>query len=83
MILDKYYIEHDQKLNITSISTYRIIINKFINKFIRIYSHKYNKKEELYSDALIYSKYYLYYKTQNCTYSEEIMNIIYDIDFTN
>ncbi len=83
MILDQFYIEHDQKLNITSISSYKIIINKFINKFIKIYSHKYTKKDELYRDALIYSKYYLYHKTQNCIYPDDIMNIIYDIDFTN
>jgi hypothetical protein len=32
------------------------------------------------SDAIIYSKYYLYYKTKNCTYNDDVMNIIYDID---
>jgi hypothetical protein len=83
MILDKFVIEYDQNLNITSIPSYTVIINKFINKFIKIYSHKYEKKHELYSDAIIYSKYYLYYKTQNCIYAENIMNIIYDVDFTN
>ena len=83
MILDKFFIEYDQNLNITSIPSYKVIINKFINKFIKIYSHKYEKKQELYSDAIIYSKYYLYYKTQNCVYTEDIMNIIYDVDFTN
>jgi len=39
--------------------------------------------KKLYSDALIYSKYYLYWKIYGCVYSDEIMNMLYDIEFVN
>lgn len=38
---------------------------------------------ELYSNALIYSKYYLYWKIYGCVYSDEIMNILCDVEFIN
>jgi hypothetical protein len=81
MILGNYHVEFNTNLNINSISSYKIIRNKFFAKYISIYEYKYSDKKTLYTDALIYSKYYLYYKTQNCIYSPEIMDIIYNIDF--
>jgi hypothetical protein len=33
-----------------------------------------SNKKTLFEDALTYSKYYLYYKTQNCIYDNEIMD---------
>jgi hypothetical protein len=58
-------------------------MTKFTNKYIEIYADNYEKvkiDKEILTDAIIYSKYYLYYKTKNCIYSEEIMNILYDIE---
>ncbi len=83
MYYDNIYINFDQKLNISSISSYKTIMNKFINDYTRIYSHKYKTRTEIYSDAIVFSKYYLYYKTQNCVYSDEVMQIIYDIEYLN
>ena len=81
MYFENYYINFSSNSIISSISTYRNIMIKFINKFIRIKFTEYLVLNELYLDALIYSKYYVYYKTMNCVYSENIMNIIMDIDF--
>lgn len=83
MILENYHVEFDPFLNINSVSSYKTIRSKFINKYINIYDYKYSDRKELYSDAIIYSKYYLYYKTQNCIYSNDIMEIIYNIEFNS
>jgi hypothetical protein len=56
-------------------------MNKFINKYIRLYIDNYDNKKTLFEDALSYSKYYLYYKTQNCIYDNEIMDIIQNVDY--
>ena len=42
-----------------------------------------NNNIELYSDAIIYSKYYLYWKIYGCVYTDEVMEILYDIEFVN
>ncbi len=81
MIFENKHIDFNSKLNISSISSYRIIMSKFINKYIRINQGIYKSKNKLYEDAIIYSKYYLYYKTQNCIYDNEIMEIIQNIDY--
>ncbi len=81
MIFENKHIDFNSKLNISSISSYRIIMSKFINKYIRINHDNYESKNKLYEDAVIYSKYYLYYKTQNCIYDNEIMEIIQNIDY--
>ncbi len=81
MIFENKHIDFNSKLNISSISSYRIIMSKFINKYIRINQDNYESKNKLYEDAVIYSKYYLYYKTQNCIYDNEIMEIIQNIDY--
>jgi hypothetical protein len=56
-------------------------MNKFINKYIRLYIDNYDNKKKLFEDALTYSKYYLYYKTQNCIYDNEIMDILQNVDY--
>ena len=81
MFFENNYIIFSSDLNINSISTYKNLMMKFINKFIDIKFNDYLNKNELYEDALIYAKYYTYYKTMNCIYSSEIMNIIYDVEF--
>jgi len=81
MIFENYHTHFNDKLNISSISSYRIIMNKFINKYIRLYIDNYDNKKTLFEDALSYSKYYLYYKTQNCIYDNEIMDIIQNVDY--
>lgn len=84
MIFGNTYIKFNKNLNIYSISSYKKIMIKFINRYIDLYKIEYvNKEDELYSDAIIYSKYYLYYKTQNCIYKQEIMDIFNNIDLLN
>ena len=81
MFFENYYITYSNNLTINSISSYKNIMNKFILKFISKKNSDYINKEELFSDALIYSKYYLYWKTFSCIYQENIMNILFDIEF--
>ena len=81
MFLENYYIVYSPNLTINSISSYRNIMSKFILKFLIIKKINYNNNIELYSDALIYSKYYLYWKTIGCIYNQDIMNLLYDIEF--
>lgn len=81
MFFQNYYITYSNDLTINSISSYKNIMDKFIIKFISIKKNDYINKNDLYSDALIYSKYYLYWKTVSCVYQENIMNILYDIEF--
>ena len=81
MIFEKTYTNFDSNLNISSISSYKIIMSKFVNRYIEIYNSNYKDKSKLYDDAITYSKYYLYYHTQKCTYSEEIMDIIHNVEY--
>jgi hypothetical protein len=81
MFFENNYIIFNNNLNINSISSYKIIMIKFINKYIYLYKDNYNKNINiLFNDSVIYSKYYLYYKTLNCIYSNDIMEILYNID---
>lgn len=80
MYLENNYIHFSSKLIINSISNYKNIMTKFINIFIKLYKSKYTNNQTLIVDSIIYSKYYLYYKTKNCIYMDEIMNIINDVD---
>ena len=81
MYLENNYIHFSSKLIINSIANYKNIMTKFINVFIKINKYKYPDNKKLVSDAIIYSKYYLYYKTKNCIYMDEIMEIINDVDY--
>lgn len=80
MIFDNYYINLSNTLCINTINPYKTIRNRFFVKYIEMYSHNYSDREKMYLDALTYSKYYLYYKIYNCVYSNEIMEIIFNID---
>ena len=80
MFFENYYIEFSPKLIINSISNYRNIMTKFANKYIELDSEK-SMSKEIISDGIIYSKYYLYYKTKNCIYSEEIMEILFNVEY--
>jgi hypothetical protein len=81
MYLENNYIHFSSKLIINSIANYKNIMTKFINVFIKINKYNYTDNKKLVSDAIIYSKYYLYYKTKNCIYMDEIMDIINDVDY--
>ena len=81
MFLENYYITYSNDFIIHSISSYRNIMNKFILKFISDKKINYMDKNELFSDAILYSKYYLYWKTYSCVYQEHIMNVLYDIEY--
>ena len=80
MFFQNNYIEFSPKLIINSISNYRNIMTKFINKYIELYSNK-DMSKQIITDAIIYSKYYLYYKTKNCVYSEDIMEILFNVEY--
>lgn len=84
MIFSDFHIELNLNQTINLISSYKNIRNKFISNYIEKKKFDYTKNNlELYSDAIIYSKYYLYWKIYGCVYSEEIMNILYDVEFIN
>jgi len=83
MFLENNYIIFNNKLNINFILAYRILMTKFINKYIQIYkiiNNKENINNNLIKDSLIFSKYYVYYKTLNCVYSNDIMEILINVD---
>jgi hypothetical protein len=83
MFFLNYYIDFSPNSNINLISSYKNIRNKFILLYIKNKNNLYLKNNFtlLYLDALVYSKYYLYWKIYGCVYSEEIMNLLYDIEF--
>ncbi len=80
MIFENYFVNYNNSLNINLITSYKNIRSKFIVKYINLYQYEYTDNEKLFLDALIYSKYYLYYKIQNCVYDTNIMEIIFNID---
>ena len=85
MFFENNYICLSENSEINYIYSYKNIVTKFINKFIKIYKdiyiNEYKKTlKNLYEDSLIYSKYYLNYKTINCIYNDNIMEIILNID---
>jgi hypothetical protein len=82
MFFENYYINFSKNSTINIISSYKDIMNKFILMFIQKKKNDYIKNSNmLYTDALIYSKYYLYWEIYGCVYLENIMNILYDIKF--
>jgi hypothetical protein len=79
MFLNNYFIHCNNNFEIYNITAYDKIINNFVNKYInKICENNYN--EENVKNAIIYSKYYLYYKTVNCIYDKEVMDIMYLCD---
>lgn len=84
MFFSTHYIDLAQNSNINLISSYKNIRSKFILLYIDKKKLNYiDNDKQLYNDALIYSKYYLYWKIYGCVYTYEIMNILYDIEFLN
>jgi hypothetical protein len=84
MFFSTHYTDLNSNTNINLISSYKNIRNKFILLYIKKKNINYiGKNKELYSDAIIYSIYYLYWKIYGCIYSNEIMELIYDIEFLN
>lgn len=82
MFFSTHHVELSLNSNINLISSYKNIRNKFILWYIEKKKSNYAKNiNKLYTDAIIYSKYYLYWKIYGCVYSNEIMNILYDIEF--
>ncbi len=81
MFFENYYVDYSEDILISSISSYKNIMNKFILKFISDKKKDYIDNNSLYSDSIIYSKYYLYWKIFGCVYQENIMNILYDIEY--
>ena len=81
MFFQNNYVYYSNKLIINSIPKYKTIMTKFINAFIKLKISTYTDNNKLISDAIIYSKYYLYYKTKNCIYDNNIMEIIYDLEY--
>ena len=79
MILNNNYIEYSEDIELYSVFSYRNIFTKFINTYINVYKNE----DNVYNKSIIYGKYYLFYKTMGCEYNEEIMNIIYNIEFIN
>lgn len=79
MILDNYYVNYSKNIESYSILSYRNFLTKFINQFINIYKEKYGN--EIYNKAIVYSKYYLFYKTMECEYNKDVMEIIYNVEF--
>lgn len=81
MFLENNHICYSSKLIINSISKYKTIMTKFINAFIKLNKPNYKDYNLLVTDSIIYSKYYLYYKTKNCIYTDDIMKVINDVEF--
>lgn len=82
MFFSTHHIDLALNSTINLISSYKNIRNKFILLYIeKKKSHYMVNKKELYSDAIIYSKYYLYWKIYGCVYTDEIMEILYDVEF--
>ena len=85
MFFSDFYIDLSSNSNINLISSYKNIRNKFIVLYLKKKKNLYcvDSQNQLYFDALVYSKYYLYWKIYGCVYSDEIMNLLYDVEFIN
>ena len=80
MFFSKNYIQFSKELDIHNNKHNVYIISSFIKKYIDKKYKEYIKEEELYKDAIIYSKYYLYYKNLNCIYNKDIMDVLLSIE---
>jgi hypothetical protein len=81
MFFENNYIHYSSKLLINSIPNYKNIMTKFINGYIKLNKIIYVDNNLLVEDSIIYAKYYLYYKTKKCIYSDKIMEILNDVDY--
>ena len=80
MFFSNSYIQFSKELDINNYKHNTYIMSNFIKKYVE--KNKNNKipLKNIYEDALIYSKYYLHYKTINCVYTTDIMNILLYIE---
>jgi len=78
MFFSNSYIQFSNNMDITSRNNINSM-SYFIKKYIIKMSSD-NKNNQIYEDALIYSKYYLHYKILNCIYTDDIMNILLNIE---
>lgn len=69
MYFESFIIVFDKNLHINSSIYNKNIMTRFINIYLINHPNDYY-------DAIIYSKYHLYYKLFNCTYDSDIMKII-------
>jgi hypothetical protein len=76
MLFTKYYLNLNKE---SEFYYHRNMMNKFIDKYMNLYKNENNKKTNL-ENALIYSKFYFYYKIMDCGYDEEIMNILFKVE---
>ena len=79
MFFSNSYIQFSNNMDINSRNNINIMSN-FVKKYIIKMSTDDKNNNQLYEEALIYSKYYLHYKILNCIYSEDIMNILLNIE---
>jgi hypothetical protein len=76
MIFTKYY------LNLKKDSEFyyhRNMMNRFIDKYMKFYKKENNTEINL-ENAIIYSKFYFYYKIMDCGYDDEIMDVLLKVE---
>ena len=80
MFFSNNYIQFSKDLDIYN-SQYNVnIMVYFIKKYILKMQNNKIENIKLYENAINYSKYYLYYKTINCIYEKDIMDILLYIE---
>jgi hypothetical protein len=80
MFFSNNYIQFSTDLDLHNNKHNICIMSSFVKKYIDKKNNEYEDKQSLYKDAIIYSKYYLYYKNLNCIYGVHIMNILLYIE---
>ena len=80
MFFSNNYIQFSKNLDIHK-SQYNVnIMLCFIKKYILKMQDNKIENKKLFENAIIYSKYYLNYKTINCIYEKDIMDILLYIE---
>lgn len=80
MFLNDYYIKYSNNIDVYSIISYQNILTNFINVFIKYYKNEKNENI-IYNESIIYSKYFLFYKTMGCNYDKNIMKVLTNVDY--
>ena len=80
MFFSKNYIQFSEYLDINNNKHNIYIMSNFVKKYIEKMNNEYKEEKKLYENAIIYSKYYLYYKNLNCIYDKKIMSILLFIE---
>jgi hypothetical protein len=80
MFFSQSHIQFTKELDINNSQHNIDIMLYFSKKYIdKMKNEKINIKD-VYEKSIIYSKYYLYYKTLNCIYEKDIMDILLFVD---